>query len=167
MKPFSENIVFLDTEFSSLNPYDGEILSIGIVKLSGEKLYLELKHDGPVSDWVKANILPTLKGPALNREDAKAKIRDFIGPDKPYMVSYVNQFDAVYFYKLFGTEQQPCFWLPIDFASVIFASGRDPEKLLDLAKELGIDRENYQLHNALDDAELLRAIYLKFFETTR
>ncbi len=45
MKSFSENIIFFDTEFSSLNPYEGEILSIGLVKPNGEELYLELEYD--------------------------------------------------------------------------------------------------------------------------
>src|SRR4030066_1628453 len=47
MKPFSDNIVFLDTEFSSLDPYKGEILSIGLVKMNGDGLYLELEYTGP------------------------------------------------------------------------------------------------------------------------
>lgn len=164
MKPFSDNVVFLDTEFSTLDPYQGEILSIGIVKLNGEKLYLELEYDGPISDWVKENILPTLQGPKVDRDSAKATIKEFIGTGKPYMVSYVNQFDAVYFYKLFGTENQPCFWLPIDFASIVFGAGKDPEKLLDVAKKMGVDSKKYKLHNALNDAELLKEIYLKFFD---
>ena len=46
MKPYSGNIVFLDTEFSTLDPYNGEILSIGLVKMNGEELYVELKHRG-------------------------------------------------------------------------------------------------------------------------
>lgn len=28
MKPFSENIIFMDTEFTNLNPYEGEIISL-------------------------------------------------------------------------------------------------------------------------------------------
>ena len=52
-KPYSKNIIFLDTEFSSLDSNKGEILSIGLVKLDGKELYLELEYDSPVSDWVK------------------------------------------------------------------------------------------------------------------
>lgn len=163
MIPFSKNIVFLDTEFSTLDPYKGEILSIGIIKLSGEELYLELEYDGPVSDWVKENIIPTLKGPKISREEAKNKIKEFIGNRKPYMVGFVNQLDTAYFYKLFGIENQPCFWLPLDFASMIFASGKDPEDLFGLAKELKIGKKDYKMHNALDDARLLRDVYVKLF----
>lgn len=67
MKPFSDNVIFVDTEFSSLNPYKGEVLSIGLVKINGEELYLELEYQGEVDDWPKQNILPTLKSPKVNR----------------------------------------------------------------------------------------------------
>ena len=112
MKTFSDNIIFVDTEFSDLNPYKGEILSIGLVKLNGEELYLELEYDGGVSDWVKENIIPTLTQSKVTREEAKKTIRDFVGRGKPYMVSYVNQYDTIYLYKLFVGEEHPFFWLP-------------------------------------------------------
>jgi len=77
--PFSNNVIFYDTEFSHLDPHTGEILSIGMVKISGEELYLELEYTGPVGDWVKENIIPTLKGPYVTREEARQKIREFVG----------------------------------------------------------------------------------------
>ena len=40
--PFSNNVIFYDAEFSNVDPYTGELLSIGMVKVSGEELYLEL-----------------------------------------------------------------------------------------------------------------------------
>jgi hypothetical protein len=94
-KPFSDNIIFLDTEFSSLNPYRGAILSIGLVKLDGEELYLELEYNGEVDEWVKNNIIPTLKGPKISREEARRRMKEFVGDRKPYMVGYVNQFDTI------------------------------------------------------------------------
>ena len=163
-QPFSQNIVFYDTEFTSLDPYMGEILSVGLVKLSGEELYLELEYDGEVSDWVRDNLLHTLTKEKVSREEAKVTIKEFLGPDKPYMMAYVNQFDAIYTYKLFGIDPQPFHWLPIDFASMLFAHGYDPELLCDFSKTaevLGIDHAAYQQHNALDDAKFLREAYLK------
>ncbi len=168
MKPFSHNIIFLDTEFSTLDPYKGEILSIGLVKLNGEELYLELEYDGETNDWVRENILPTLTGDKVSREEAVSKIKKFVGDQKPYAVGFVNQFDTLYVYKLFGTDKHPFYWLPIDFASILFGNGIDPEKNLvednEVAKKLGIDVSKYKKHNALDDAKLLREVYLKFFE---
>ena len=167
MKQFSKNIIFLDTEFSSLNPYKGEILSIGLVKLDGEELYIELEYDGKVDEWVEKNIIPSLKNPKVSRKEAIQRIKEFIGDTKPYMVSYVNQFDAIYWYKLFGIGNNPCHWIPIDFASILFALGINPERYNwedkdNFYKEIGIDHSKYKKHHALDDAKLLREVYLKF-----
>ncbi|KKU21889.1 MAG: hypothetical protein UX31_C0010G0020 [Candidatus Nomurabacteria bacterium GW2011_GWA1_46_11] len=162
MKPFSDNIVFYDTEFTSLNPYEGEILSIGLVKLNGEELYLELECDAKPSDWVKENIIPTLKGPRVSREEAGRQVTKFVGDSRPYMVAFVNSFDAIYTYKLMGIDGHPFNWIPIDFASILFARDIDPESYLNkLAKDLGIDTSKYNVHNALDDARVLREVYLK------
>lgn len=167
MKPFSKNIIFFDTEFSSLDPYVGEILSVGMVKYSGEELYFELEHDGECSEWVKENLLHTLKGPKISREDARQKITDFVGDSTPYIVSYVNSFDALYLYKLLGLEESNkiIFWIPIDFASILFGLGIDPEIYqndeMKYVRDLGIDLDRYTIHNALDDAKILREVYLK------
>ena len=169
MKPFSKNIIFVDTEFSSLNPYKGEILSIGIVKLNGEELYLELKYDGEVDKWVAKNIIPNLKDVKVTRKKAIAKINNFVTEKKPFMVSYVNQFDTIYLYKLFGTGKEPFHWIPIDFASILFALGLPPESYSwenkhNFYKKIGVDYLKYRKHHALDDAKLLREVYSKFFE---
>ncbi len=168
MKPFSKNIIFVDTEFSDLNPYKGEILSIGLVKLNGKSLYLELEYNGEVSDWVKKNTLPTLTKRKLSREEAKKKIKKFVGNKKPFMISYVDNFDSIYLYKLFNIKEFPFHWIPIDFASIMFGAGINPENYHDnkmkFIRQLGINPKKYKQHNALDDAKLLREVYLKFFK---
>ncbi|MFA6492814.1 MAG: exonuclease domain-containing protein [Patescibacteria group bacterium] len=160
-----KEIIFLDTEFSSLDPYKGEILSIGLVKESGEELYLELTYDGEVDPWVKENIIPNLKNKKVSRDEAKQKIRDFVGKNKSVAMAYVNQFDILYIYKLFTIDDCPFFWMPLDFASILYGLGYDPleyhERQKDMVKKFGIDSEKYQRHNALDDARLLREVYLK------
>ena len=88
----------------------------------------------------------------------------FVGEKKPYMVGYVNQFDAIYWYKLFGVKNHPFHYLPIDFASIMFSAGINPEENFALAKQLEIDPAKYRHHNALDDARMLRETYLKFFK---
>lgn len=167
-KPLSDNIIFVDTEFTSLDPYKGEILSIGMVKPDGEDLYLELEYEGEVDQWVVDNILPTLKGEKVSRQEAKEKILQFVGPDKPYMVAFVPQYDSLYIYKLLGIENNPFFRFPMDFASVMFAHGFDPDyfnkKGQKFLIDLGIDISKYHNHNALDDAKVLKEAYFKFFE---
>lgn len=164
--PYSQNIIFFDTEFSSLDPYKGEILSVGLVKYNGEELYLELEHDGNIDPWVKKNIIPNLKNPKVSRKEAVEKIKKFVGKKKPYIVSYVNQYDALYAYKLFGIRKCPFFWIPIDFASILFGMGINPESYSpedknNFFKNIGVNSSKYHIHNALDDAKLLREVYLK------
>lgn len=170
MKPFSDNVIFWDTEFTSLNPYKGELLSLAFVKPTGEELYLELDYQGEMDPWVVANVVPTLNQPKVSAEEAIAKIFAFMGSSKPYLVSYVNQFDTVYLYKLLKTDNTtkdyPFNWIQIDIASMLFGTGVDPQKFSirkpgNLAEQFGIDFSKYREHNALDDARLLRDIYLK------
>lgn len=168
-KPFTEDIIFYDTEFSSLDPYEGELLSVGMVKMSGEEFYCELVYEGEYSDWVKEHLLHTLTAPKLSREEAKKCIADFVGDTQPYMMAYANQYDAIYTYKLFKGPETPFFWLPLDFASVLFALGYDPEAYMKddytrLAKELGVSTAQRHTHNALDDATFLREIYLALID---
>ena len=164
-RPFTDNIIFYDTEFSSLDPNVGALLSIGAVKMNGEEFYCELEYDGEVSDWVRDNLLPTLTAPKLSREAAKSALSDFVGPGKPFALAYVNQYDAVYTYKLFDGPDTPLYWLPLDLASILFALGYDPEIYMQndytkLANELGVTVHVRHTHNALDDAKFLREVYM-------
>ena len=168
--PYSKNVIFFDSEFSSMDPYIGEILSVGLVKLTGEDLYLELEYNGPVDSWVEKNIIPTLLGPKINRLEAINKINEFVGDSKPYVVSYVDQFDVIYLHKLFKSQSiknSPFFWIPVDFASILFGIGINPEAYFpkdkdNFFKEIGVDALDFKhTNNALDDARLLREVYLK------
>lgn len=166
-QPFSDKIIFFDTEFTTLDPKVGELLSIGMVKSTGQELYLELEATGEMDPWVTTHVLPNLKQQPVTQEEARRLLTDFLGPDKPFLVSYVNQFDAVYWYKLFGSpKEHPAFWIPIDFASMLFAYGIDPNSF---GKEkfftaLDINKSQFQLHNALDDARLLALVYKRLVE---
>ncbi len=165
--PYTKNIIFFDTEFSSLDLCKGEILSLAFVKLNGDELYLELEFEGEADEWPKNNILPNLTNKKMSKEQAIALIEKFIGDKKPYVIAYVNQFDIAYFYKLFGLDNfnDKFNWIPVDFASILFSLGINPEVLFDRKKSffenMQIDLSKYTQHNALDDARLLREVYLK------
>lgn len=163
MKQFSNNIVFVDTEFSDLNPYVGEILSIALVKMDGSELYLELEYDGACSAWVKEHILPTLTEKKVTRDVAKAKIRDFLGNASPYLLGFVNQYDDVYLSKLFVDDEKPYNWLPLDLASMLFMRGLDPQA--EISPKLGLDSSKYREHHALDDARWIRDAYCALVDT--
>jgi 3' exoribonuclease, RNase T-like len=169
LEPYEkQNIIFIDTEFTDLDPYKGELLSIGIVKLSGEELYLELEHTGESSEWVSKHIIPTLKEPKVSREVAETSVREFLGDSLPFAVAFVDNYDVIYLTKIFGAGKLPFRWMTIDFSTILFAIGVNPVKFqLDSAgarsfyKKLGIDMKNYRQHHALDDAKLLRDVWAK------
>ena len=163
--PYSDNIVFVDTEFSGLEYYLGELISIGIVKLNGEELYLELEYSGPVNEFVQREVLPGLSGQRVPPGEAVARITAFVGDGKPYMLSHAGHYDALYVYQLFGIERQPFNWVPLDFASMLFSHGLSPQQ--DLFAYFGIDRSRFRHDHALDDARFLREVYLRATAGTR
>lgn len=169
-KPFSDNIIFYDSEFSSLDASRGELLSIGMVKMNGEELYFELEFDGEPDQWVKDNVVSFLNGPKIGRAEALERIKKFAGSSTPFLLSYVDNYDAVYLKKIVGLEKNNIFhWMSIDIASMFFALGLNPADFGDgdksgLFEKMGIDWKKYREHHALDDAKLLREFYLKFFK---
>jgi len=161
----NSELIFLDTEFSSLDPYKGEILSISLVKASGEELYLELEYKGEVTEWVKENILPTLTAPKVSKKETRKRIKKFVGTSRPYPVAFINQFDIVYLHKIIPADEKLFGFPPIDFATMLWVKGYDPLEYLENQKEFvakfGIDASKYRQHNALDDARLLREVFMK------
>lgn len=164
------NVVFWDTEFSSLDPYKGELMSIGMVKPTGEELYLELAFNGVADAWVMENVVPKLSGQKVSREEAIKRIEAFLGDSKPHMVAYVNQFDVVYLYKILGakttTKDYAFHWIHYDLATMLATLGYDPEclthnKLPQFAAEHGLDVSWRREHHALDDAKLMKMVYEK------
>ena len=164
--PYSDDVVFVDVEFSGLEFYLGELISIAVVKLDGEELYLELEYDGPVNEFVRREVLPKLTGPKVPEGEAAARIKAFVGRGKPYMVSEGGHYDVLYVYKLFGIGEHPFHWIPLDFASMLFSHGVS-RVIDDLAKQLGIDTSQFRSHHSLDDARLLREIYLRVTDHKR
>jgi lactoylglutathione lyase len=160
VNPYSDDVVFVDVEFSGLEFYLGELISIAVVKLTGEELYLELAYEGPVNDFVRREVLPKLTGPRVPPAEAAARIKAFVGDGKPYMVSEGGHYDVLYVYKLFGIEEHPFHSTPLELASMLFSHGVPP-RTDDVAAELGIDRSEYRAHHALDDARRVREIYLR------
>jgi hypothetical protein len=170
MMPFSNNIIFYDSEFSSFDSKRGEILSIGLVKINGEELYLELESTTEPDEWVKEHVIPLLNGEKVSLAEAKEKLEKFAGDTTPFLVSYVDNYDAVYLKNIIGYEKNHIFhWLTIDIAAMFFALGLNPQTFGNADNDgtfekMGIDWKKYRDHHALDDAKLLREFYLKFFE---
>jgi hypothetical protein len=168
---YSDNIIFFDGEFTSLDPNEGRLLSLALVKPNGESLYLELDPgDAPFDPWVLENVTPYFTGDTVSDEEAVKQIKAFVGSGLPYLMAKVNQFDWIFLAKLLGLmkrgEETVFLWLPIDFASILYARGIDPATPSEqLAEKLGVELpEGYQNHHALSDAQLLRLLYQKLAE---
>jgi hypothetical protein len=166
MTSYSDNVIFVDVEFSGLEFYLGELISIGLVKPGGEELYLELECAGTPNAFVQREVLPRLSGPKVPAREAVTRIKEFVGSVRPYMVSEGGHYDALYVYKLFRTREHPFHSILLEFASMLFSHGVSPV-IDDLARQLGIDRSRFRPHHALDDARFLRGIYLRVTEGTR
>lgn len=171
--PATDNIFFYDSEFTSLDPYTGELLSVGMILPDNRELYLEIEPKGEVSAWDQEHVIPYLSGAYITREEARTRIADFLGDTHPHPVCFVPQYDLLFLHKLFGVkdgEQEgiPYHWMPVDFASILFSAGINPKRYSDEDPELfasfGIEAAQYRKHNALDDAKKLKAAYEAFMK---
>lgn len=97
---------WFDTEFHE----DGRtetlrLISIGIVAEDGREYYAENSEiDLEIcNDWVKANVIPHLRGPKLTRKEIASDILEFVKDDKkPEFWGYFSDYDWVLFAQLFG-----------------------------------------------------------------
>lgn len=145
---------WFDTEFIE----DGktiDLLSIGIVAEDGRELYLEiLEADwSKASQWVKDNVLVSLgKGPTVCREEAKLRVLDFIGTDRPEIWAYYADYDWVALCQLFGTMMD----LPKEWPMYC----RDLKQWCDMLGNPKLPEQGKGEHHALADARWTREAWL-------
>lgn len=168
LQPFSRDVVFFDAEFTGHDIIQDQLMSVGMVSLDGQReMYFELQyHVDHVSAWVREHVEPYLTGEKISDVEARERIRSFCGGHEPHLVATVNHYDMAFWHKLFGNEKEPIHHIPIDFASMLFAVGLTPAREIDGEKknfyaQFGIDLDAYQMHNALDDAKLMRDLYIR------
>jgi hypothetical protein len=178
---FSENVIFMDGEFTGLSEKGTQFVSLALVKPTGESLYLiNSEYNGKkCTGWVKENVLTplyieTVSGDNRNvldiynfnkrfgipEKEIARKISEFVGEYRPFMVADVNQFDWMGICGLFGVYGVPFHYIPIDFSTILFQQGYDPDiDRAELARSLGVNVENYKKHSALGDAEVLKGMW--------
>lgn len=145
---------FIDTEFSERGYDRIDLISIGIAAEDGRTYYAEA-IDGwspdRCNDWVKANVLPLLKGGDAQRTrlGIRADIVSFVTDQtKPEFWGYYADYDWVLFCQLFGTMMD----LPARFPKYC----RD---LKQLAGDRRLPKQQGGEHNALADAIWARDSY--------
>lgn len=168
LKPFSRDVVFFDAEFTGHDIVRDQLMSVGMISLDGKReMYFELEYDQQhVNKWVREHVEPQLTQKKISHEEARQRIREFCGGHEPHLVATVNHYDMAFWHKLFNGEKEPIHSIPIDFASMLFAVGLTPAREIQGEKKkfyahFGIDIDTYVLHNALDDARLMRILYMR------
>ena len=81
---------FLDTEYNGMC---GELLSLALVPDDGDELYLTLKADGPIVEWVQRHVVPyldtvpeQLSCPRLSRADAAHALERYLRHDEQPLI---------------------------------------------------------------------------------
>jgi hypothetical protein len=81
---------FLDTEY---NGFGGELLSLALVPDNGDELYLTLRVEATIKDWVQRHVVPYLDAvpeqlscPRLSRHDAAHELERYLHHDREPLI---------------------------------------------------------------------------------
>ena len=152
---------WLDTEFVEQgHGHSIDLISLGIVAEDGRELYLESSDfdKGKANQWVRAQVLPHLKGGESRwpLKSIKVTLLDFFDPTdygKPELWAWCGAYDWVVFCQIFGTMMD----LPQGYPHYI----HEFQQMLDT---LGITddelpQQESGAHNALEDARHLKRLW--------
>lgn len=181
--------IFYDTEFTGLHK-NTTLISIGMVAQTGKKFYAEITdYDRiQVNDWIRENVINNLlyrntyltcgNGSVAELGDTtvavgtitfvKDSFADWLrgltegSEEQVYMWSDCLAYDWVLFCDMFGTafDIPSCiYYIPFDICTLFEIKGIDPD----------INREEFagmkgKKHNALFDAEVIKACYYKLMD---
>lgn len=139
---------FLDTEY---NGFGGELISLGLVPDDGDELYLTLKTDGPIVEWVERHVVPYLDAvpeqlscPRLSRGDAAHALERYLRHDGEPLIYADWPEDITHFCNLMITGEGDM----IDVRRVTF-------RLVPMSN-FSTAANSKVPHNALHDARALR-----------
>lgn len=174
--------IFFDTEFTGLHQ-NTTLISIGMVSEDGKKFYAELSDydKSQVDEWINKNVLAH-RWCHTNRTDwdvpsyyyygnskqIASELRKYLSRfDKVELVSDCAHYDMMLFINLFGTA----FDIPDNVCPACYDVNQDIAKFheVDGHTAFDINREeilknnniviNGEKHNALYDAEVIKALY--------
>jgi hypothetical protein len=147
---------FLDTEY---NGGGGSLLSLALVPDDGDELYLTLRTDEPITDWVQQHVVPyldmvpeQLSCPRLTPRDAAHELERYLRHDREPVIVADWPEDVAYFCKLLVTE-------PGDMVEL-----RNLTFRLTPMSNFSTAANSKVPHNALHDARALRDHVLDHLE---
>ena len=178
--------LFFDTEFTGLHK-ETTLISIGIVSEDGRKFYAEFSDydEEQCDDWIKDNVIKHMYARVEERDmiDFGTRSATIYG-NKPYvknmLADWLNQFDEIQFVSdvchydfvliidLFGSA----FDLPKNINPACHDINQDIARHYGISEREAFDKSREEIvaelcektvtgrkHNALYDAEVIRAIY--------
>ena len=180
--------LFFDTEFTGLHK-DTTLVSIGIVAENGQRFYAESSdyNESQCDDWLKENVLKhTILGGndtlatrlgedndttvvLGSKENIQYELSDWLKQfDSVQFVSDVCHYDMVLLIDIFGGA----FDLPKNVSAVCHDINQDIAKHCGISEKEAFDKSREEIvaelcgefiagdkHNALYDAEVIKAIY--------
>lgn len=180
--------IYFDMEMSELTPY-ASIISLGFVSECGDKLYLESTNFDPedCSDWVQENVITNLSlkpsfqcyvdytdNSIKHCADENTLRNDILSWIQMLLVAYGESacqfycdcyaYDWVLLVELLtngkGALDMPKFinYIPIDLSTALHINNIDPD--INREEFAGI-KDTSKKHNALFDAEVIKACYEK------
>ena len=180
--------LYFDTEFTGLHKRT-TLISIGIVSENGEKFYAESTNykECQCGDWIKENVLKhTILGGNEqlakrlggdehttvvlgSKADIRYELKEWLNQfDNVQFVSDVCHYDMVLLIDIFGSA----FDLPKNVSAVCHDINQDIAKHYEISEREAFDKSREDIvselcgnfiagdkHNALYDAEIIKAIY--------
>lgn len=139
---------FLDTEY---NGFGGALISLALVPDDGDELYLRLKMDVPIAEWVEAHVVPYLDSvpeqlscPPLSRKDAAHALERYLRNDEEPLIHADWPEDVAQFCNLMITGEGDM----VDLRHLTF-------RLVPMSN-FSTAANSKVPHNALHDARALR-----------
>lgn len=169
--------LFLDTEFTGLHQ-NTSLISFALVSEEGHEFYAEiLDYDKSQLDaWLLKNVVNELYlTPGFNYDGKRTFVKALRSDVTRELLAWLNNFDEievwsdclaydwVLFNELFGGGRQKpnnVYYIPFDICTLFKLKGIDP----DISRVEFTDSDPSG-HNALDDARLIRACYVKLMNT--
>ena len=151
-----KKLLFLDTEFTDLVP-ENKLISIALVSEDGRYFYAELTDTYTLddcSDFVKANVLPILKGePRMSEYECALKIATWIEDlgDEHILALDNISWDMPHLKRLIEmTSLWPSNLERQDYFKFV---------VMDDDAQAIVRENNFDIHNALDDAQAMNIAY--------
>lgn len=175
--------IFFDTEFTGLHK-DTTLISIGLIAEDGKTFYAELNDydKSQIDKWLQENVIDNLlfnknnvvlqKSPIIGVQEYKLKSnKDAVSDtleiwlsqfDKVEIWSDCLSYDWVLFNDLFGHAfniPDNVYYIPFDICTLFKVKGIDPD--INREEFAGLNINTDKKHNALWDAEVIKACYYK------